>query len=170
MGFKQIGGIVIIGIFSLLAFSLSGQVFSQTGYESQERMASDFTLQTIEGETLSLSDFKGKVIILDFWATHCPPCRQEIPNFVKLYNKYEDKGLVVVGISLDHSAENVRKFCQKNGVNYPVVMGNEELVKRYGGIRYIPTTFVVDRKGNITKKFVGFTAMEVFDKEIEKHL
>lgn len=128
-------------------------------------------LQDINGKTVQLSDFKGKVVILDFWATWCPPCRAEIPHFVELQKAYADKGLVIVGISLDQGGvDTVAPFAKANGINYPIVLGDEELTSKYGGIEGIPTTFIVDQKGNIVNKFVGFTEKSVFEDEIKKLL
>ena len=132
--------------------------------------APDFTLPRIDGKKLKLSNFKDKVIILDFWATSCPPCRKGIPDFIKLYDKYKNDGLVIIGISLDRTVEGVRIFCQKMNVNYPIVMGNSKVVQDYGGIRYIPTTFIIGREGNIVKKYIGLTSLDVFEKEIKQLL
>lgn len=133
--------------------------------------APDFTLPTIYGDSLSLSDYKGKAIILDFWATWCPPCVQEIPDFIELYNKYKDKGLVIIGVSLDRgSVSDVKSFCEDIGIDYPIVMGNDRVSQKYGGIRGIPTTFIIDRDGMIVNKFVGYRPPEVFEAEVKKLL
>lgn len=115
---------------------------------------------------MSLSDYKGKVIILDFWATWCPPCRKEIPDFIRLYDNYKDKGLVIIGISSE-SEDTLKNFCTDAEVNYPIAIGTREIQQAYGGIQYIPTTFIIDKKGNIVNKHVGFTSYEVFESEIK---
>lgn len=131
--------------------------------------APDFTLKDLEGKTVKLSDFKGKVIILDFWATWCPPCRMEIPHFRALYGKYKSKGLEIIGVSLDRSGvEDVKRFAKNNQINYPLLMGNESVAILYGNIRAIPTTFVIDRKNKIVKKYIGYNDMEVFEADIKK--
>jgi len=163
---KTVGILIAVTVFSFLMISQSRQNVS-----AENKRASDFTLTNLNGKTVTLSDFKDKVIILDFWATHCPPCIQEIPDFVKLYNKYKDKGLVIIGVSLDRGdVEKVKRFCRNKGVNYPVVIGNYEVTKNYGGIRYIPTTFIIDKNRNIVKKFIGYTPMNTFEGEIKKLL
>ena len=163
---KTVGILIAVTVFSFLMISQSRQNVS-----AENKRASDFTLTNLNGKTVTLSDFKDKVIILDFWATHCPPCIQEIPDFVKLYNKYKNKGLVVIGISLDRGgAAGVKRFCQNKGVNYPIVIGNYEVTKNYGGIRYIPTTFIIDKNQNIVKKFIGYTSIDTFESEIKKLL
>jgi len=131
-------------------------------------IAPDFTLQDISGKEVSLSDFKGKVIILNFWATWCPPCRKEIPVFIELYKKYKDEGLVIIGISLDREGEKVLiPFVKKFGINYPVLIGTKKVVDAYGGIRGIPTTFIIDKKGKIRKKHIGLplNPKEFFENE-----
>ena len=130
--------------------------------------APDFTLPDINGKMVSLKDFRGKVLILDFWATWCPPCRQEIPQFVDLYSQYKEKGFEIIGIALDQEGEKVVKpFSQNYNIKYPILIGGEEVSEIYGGIRGIPTTFVIDRKGNIVKKYVGFRDREVFEEDIK---
>ncbi|MCL5098027.1 MAG: TlpA family protein disulfide reductase, partial [Candidatus Omnitrophica bacterium] len=104
----------------------------------------------------------------DFWATWCPPCRREIPGFISLQKKYEKDGLMVVGVSLDQGGTDaVKRFIQKNGMNYPVVMGNDRVSADYGNIQAIPTTFVIDRSGKIVSKHVGYEEPSVFEQEIK---
>ena len=132
--------------------------------------ALQFSLLDINGKEVSLADFKGKVIILDFWATWCPPCREEIPHFIELYDKYKDKGLEVIGIALDRNKETVDTFIDKSNINYTVLMGDEEVSDLYGGIQSIPTTFILDRDGNIRNKYIGYRDKEVFESDIQELL
>lgn len=127
----------------------------------------EFTLPDLSGKQVSVSEFKGKVLILDFWATWCPPCREEIPGFVDLYGRYRDKGLAMVGISLDDGPQVVKEFVGQYKINYPVLMGNEAVTRAFGGIRGIPTTFVIGKKGKVHKKYVGFQTGEVFENDIK---
>ena len=120
-----------------------------------------FTLPDLTGRSVSLADFKGKVVVLDFWATWCPPCRKEIPDFISIQNEYGSKGVQVVGIALDELPK-VRAFVQSNGMNYPVLMGNDAITAQYGGIEGIPTTFIIDRNGKIVERFEGFRPRETF--------
>jgi cytochrome c biogenesis protein CcmG/thiol:disulfide interchange protein DsbE len=140
---------------------------------SKNRVPS-FILQTLDGKTFNIDDHIGeKVMIIDFWATWCPPCRAEIPGFVRLFEKYRDKGLLIVGISLDRgsNAESVvRNFMNEYKVNYPVMMGNEEVVKKFGGIRAIPTTFIVNKKGEIVEKIIGYRDENYFENIIKELL
>lgn len=141
-------------------------IWQVTGRTSASGKATDFTLTNQHGEKFSLSDYRGKVVILDFWATWCPPCKAEIPGFVELYDKYQDDGLEIIGISLDRDGWNpVRPFLKEYGVEYPVTIGNQQLTEQYGNIRSIPTTFVIDKKGEIRRKYVGFREDSVFEKD-----
>jgi len=130
-------------------------------------VAPNWQLRDINGEPISLADFKGKVVILDFWATWCPPCRKEIPGLVTLQRKYQDKGLVIIGVSLDQQGPSVVKpFMRELGMNYRVVMGDEKIVSDYGGIEAIPTTFIIDRQGKVVTVHQGFTDNATFEAEI----
>ena len=134
--------------------------------------APDFTLKDLDNEDFSLSSLKGKVVLLDFWATWCYPCRVEIPHFIKLYDDYRSKGFEVVGIALDKDGASVVKpFAEKEKINYIVVIGDADVANAYGGIRAIPTTFVIDRKGSIHSKYVGVPKdMGVFERDVKKLL
>ncbi len=131
--------------------------------------APDFTLPRLGGGDFTLSSLKGKVIILDFWATRCPPCRKEIPGFIELYKNYKDEGLEIVGVCLE-SETTVKPFAKETGINYTLVFANQEIGRQYGGIRYIPTTFIIDCQGNITKKHIGYASKETFEGEIKELL
>jgi peroxiredoxin len=127
-----------------------------------------FTLQDLNGNNVSLADFKGKVVILDFWATWCPPCIKEIPDFIDLYDQYKDKGFAMVGISLDQAGIGVVKsFVEKYKVNYPILMADGQIHNKYGGITGIPTTFVIDPEGNIRQKYIGYRDKDVFEADIK---
>lgn len=132
-------------------------------------MAPAFTLFDISGKPVSLADFRGKVVVLDFWATWCPPCRREIPDFIRLQNEYGSRGLQIVGLALDEP-EKVQAFAAQNGMNYPVLLGTDDVSMKYGGIESIPTTFIIDRQGRIVNKFVGFRTKAEFEEEIKKLL
>jgi cytochrome c biogenesis protein CcmG/thiol:disulfide interchange protein DsbE len=124
-------------------------------------------LKDMDGKVVKLADYSGKVVILDFWATWCPPCRQEIPGFISLQNKYGKDGLAVVGISLDEDGPTaVKPFVKQTGINYTVVAGNDQVTKDYGDIESIPTTFIIDRNGRVMSKHVGYVAESVFESEI----
>lgn len=129
--------------------------------------APHFSLQDLKGNTVSLSEFKEKVVILNFWAIFCPSCRKGIPEFIELYNQYKDRGLEIIGVSLDRGGvKQVLPFVRKNNINYTILIGDQNIVRAYGGIQYIPTTFVIDPHGNIYKGYVGVTKKSQFEKDI----
>ncbi|MFZ1134783.1 MAG: TlpA disulfide reductase family protein [Candidatus Korobacteraceae bacterium] len=128
--------------------------------------APNFTVNNIDGKKLSLSDYKGKVVLLDFWATWCTPCRAEIPHFVEMQEKYGPQGFQVIGISMDDDAKPVREFYQQYKMNYPVAVGDDKLADRFGGVMGLPVNFVIDREGRIHSKHLGATDVSVFDEEV----
>lgn len=151
-------------------FALPGAFRGATDESSGERPAAPlFSLPGLSGAEIRLADFRGKVVILDFWATWCPPCEEGIPDLNRLQKEYRDRGLAVIGISLDRGeADGVRRFLDRLGVEYPNALGSEELFAAYnalpglGRIRGVPAAFVIDREGRVRKKFVGLTRKEAF--------
>ena len=143
---------------------VSSQVSDSQGEKDK---APDFTLQNVDGKNVSLSDYKGKIVIVDFWATWCPPCRKGIPDLIDLQKHYKDK-VAVIGISVDreNTKDGVPAFVNKMGINYPVVYFNDKVINDFGGIEAIPTTFIIDQQGNITKKMVGLYPKSEFEKEL----
>ena len=118
--------------------------------------APDFFLKDLNGNEVTLDDFKGKVLFVNFWATWCPPCREEIPGFVETYAVYHEKGMEILGISLDRQGVYVvKKFAEKYEVNYPIALGTQQLVQDYQPGQYIPTTIIIDREGKIRHRHVG---------------
>jgi peroxiredoxin len=130
--------------------------------------APNFSLKTADGKTIELKKLQGKVVVVNFWATWCGPCKAEIPGFMEIYQQYKSKGLEIVGISLDQGGwKPVKPFIERYKITYPVVIGDANLADAYGGISAIPTTFVVDKKGNITKQHVGYLDKKAFEDMIK---
>ena len=127
----------------------------------------NLTFKDLRGRPFALSDTKGKVVLLDFWATWCPPCRKEIPAFIELYNTYRSRGLVVIGVSMDESARDVKRFSKQLKMSYPVLMGagREDLEPAFGPLP-LPTSFVIARDGRICAKHDGLTPKEQVEREI----
>ncbi|HHJ53014.1 MAG TPA: TlpA family protein disulfide reductase [Caldithrix abyssi] len=143
---------------------------SQSQNQNQEQelpMAPDFTLHDLNNNTVKLSDYRGKVVFVNFWATWCGPCRMEIPSFIELVDKYGKDGFVVLGIAVDPREFNkVPDFVQKMGMNYPVLLDETGVSNLYGGISSIPTTFVIDRQGRAVYRIVGSRPKNVFEEVI----
>ncbi|MBE3125305.1 MAG: TlpA family protein disulfide reductase [Acidobacteria bacterium] len=120
------------------------------GTREEATPAPEFSLQDLQGDSLSLSSYKGKVLVLNFWATWCPPCRREIPDFIEAYKNLKDKGLEILGVSVDDlSAEALRDWTQKAGMNYPVALATAKIIADYQPGEFIPATIVIDRRGRI---------------------
>lgn len=139
--------------------------------ESVSGAAPDFALKDLNGDILRLSDLRGKVVVLNFFATWCGPCRQEIPDFVRLYEKFRDNGLEIIGVSLDQGGEAVLKpFVRNYRITYPIVLGTRKVALDYGGIRGIPTTFFIDHNGRISNHFVGLQPGHAIEESLKKLL
>lgn len=151
----------------ILLLLITFLVFQNT--YSNDKKAPAFELKDLSGKTVKLSDFAGKVVIIDFWATWCGPCKKGIPEFIELQKQYAKRGFVVVGIALD-DFESVKTFYQNYKMNYPVLMGTNEVAKLYGGIRGIPTAFVVGKDGMIKQRYEGYRPKAVFEKDIKAEL
>lgn len=132
--------------------------------------AIDFTLVGIDGTNYALSDQKGHVVLVDFWATWCPPCREEIPHLIKLHETYAEKGVVIWGVGLDEELK-LRAFADEHAISYPILVGDQSIGQDYG-VQGIPTTFIFDKQNRIAFKHVGFSPgmEEQFVKEIEQLL
>ena len=139
--------------------------------ENERHAAPDFLLKDADGKTVHLSDYKGKVVLLDFFATWCGPCKIEIPWFMEFERKNKDRGFNVLGVSMDDEGwEVVKPFLQNLSVNYRVVIGNDATAQSYGGVDALPTTFLIDREGRIAAVHVGLSGRKDFEDGIEKLL
>lgn len=131
------------------------------------RKAPDWTLKDVDGREVKAADFKGKVVVVDFWATWCPPCRKEIPEYVALQEKYRERGLVILGFSLDElPAAEVKNFGQGMKVNYPLLLADSTTAESFGDIQGLPTAFVIDREGNIRHVKLGLADPAAYEKLI----
>lgn len=133
--------------------------------------APDFTLQSLDGKSMSLSDFRGKAVLLNFWATWCSPCKIEMPWFVEFQNQYGSQGLQIVGVAMDDSSEeDIAKFAKDMGVNYPVLLGKEAVGEEYGGVPALPESFFIGRNGRIVDKIIGLEGKGEIEEAIKKAL
>jgi len=159
---KSIASVLIILLMLLVSVG---------GAQKLPAKTPNFALKAADGQTVELYKLKGKVVIVNFWATWCPPCRAEIPDFVSLSETYKGRGVAFVGISLDEKGWSVVKpFIAKNKITYPIVLDNGKTQTAYGGIEYIPTTFIVDRTGRIVDKVVGGIQKADLEKKIKRLL
>ena len=127
---------------------VAAQRILESNADESRRTAPDFSLKDINGHTVRLSDFRGRVVLLNFWATWCPPCKVEIPWFVEFENQYQAMGLTVLGVSMDEDGwKAVKPFLEAWNINYPIVVGNEDISVLYGGIDSLPTTLLIGRDG-----------------------
>jgi len=137
----------------------------------ERREAPDFSLKDADGKTVRLSDYRGKVVVLDFWATWCGPCKIEIPWFVDFQRKNKDKGFEVIGVAMDDDGwDAVRPFASQMGINYRLVLGNDDTAQKFGGVEALPTTFLIDRDGRIAAVHVGLVSRGDFQNGIDELL
>jgi thiol-disulfide isomerase/thioredoxin len=133
--------------------------------------APDFTLKTIDGKDVKLSALRGKAVLLNFWATWCGPCKIEIPWFIELQKQYASQGLVVIGVAMDDNAKDVvPKFAQDMKIDYPILLGTEQVADQYGGVEGLPMTFYIGRDGKIVKKIPGLTSHSDIEESIKAAL
>lgn len=151
------------------ASSASASVSSTNANGRELKNAPDFTLEKMNGEMFTLSEHEGQVIILNIWATWCPPCRKEIPYFIKLQEKMRSEGVLFVGVSMDREGwEVVRPFAREYGINYPVMVDNSTVYKKYGPFRGIPTTFIINREGKIAYVAMGMVPEHTLKSVLEE--
>jgi len=160
----RIVGVVVLFFAFLMTAACSRSAAIETGQD-----APDFALTDVDGKPVSLSEFKGKVIILNFFATWCPPCRAEIPDFIELTKAYGDK-LAIIGVS-DEDQDGVKSLVKSQGINYPVLIDREgKASSAYGPIRAVPTTFVIDKNFKIRRHYIGARSREEFENDIKEIL
>jgi len=150
----------------LLVSACGGQPQPEKG-----QAAPDFTLEDADGRDLTLSDLKGKVVLLNFWATWCGPCKIEMPWFADFQRAYTDRGFTVVAVSLDEGGwEVVRPYVEEQQFNFPVVVGNDEIADKFGEVSALPTTLIINREGEIVATHTGLVGRDVYEEEIESLL
>lgn len=170
---RPAGGLLALAVFGLLATGCNSPrpVRAAVKPQKDRKPAPDFSLKDVHGRTVKLSDYKGKVVLLNFWATWCGPCKIEIPWLIDFEQRYKDRGFAVLGISMDEEGWDVVKpYIERRKVNYRVVIGNDEVADLYGGVASLPTTFVLDREGKIAGVHVGLVSKSVYQDEIEQLL
>jgi peroxiredoxin len=179
-------GPIVAGVLAILAIATYKLSTSEAGASSEtvimaparveptslamqadDTPAPDFTLPDLNGHMVKLSDYKGKVVVLNFWATWCPPCRKEIPDFNELQAQYGDRGIQFIGVALDEEGlAKVKKWTSTNPVNYPVVIADAGIKKAYGDMNAIPVTLLIDRQGIIRTKYIGMRQKAIVESMI----
>lgn len=170
MNLKQFTVLPLVCAATLLVSCASKQESGGTS-KAGSGGAPNFSLQTAGGSSVELSKLQGKVVVLNFWATWCGPCRAEMPGMMKVYDRLKGQGLEIVGVSLDRNGwDDVRPYLQKTPVNYPIVIGDGDLAKAYRLPDAIPYSVFIDRKGNIASTHTGFLSEAQFEAEVKKLL
>ena len=170
MALWGVAAAITILILSALLGYRPGSRKQSPGTGTNSSLAPDFSLTDLNEKTVRLSDYRGQVVLLDFWATWCGPCEKEIPEFVQMQDKYRNLGFQVIGISMDDSPKPVRNFYERFRLNYPVAMGDAKVAQLYGGVYGLPVTFVIGRDGSITAKFKGAADLVVLHNKIESEI
>ena len=143
-------------------------VFSSAGVLGQERVSPQFALKDLNGRTVQLSTYRGKVVLINFWATWCPPCRVEMPDLIRLQREYASHGLQIIGITYPPENKNrVRRFARSLKVNYPIILGTREIRARFSSEEILPLTVVIDRDGKVNDIISGILLPEEFDEQIK---
>lgn len=160
MNFKK-SFILIMVLVIILANITFGQI----------KQLPKFDLKDIQGKNISSDTFKGKVLLINFWATWCGPCKQEIPDLVKLHNHYREKGLEVISIAVSSgSPKDIDKFAKSMRINYSILIGDPKVLRAFGNVSMLPTTFIVDRNGQIQQMFIGAEPYKVVEEKIQPFL
>ena len=137
------------------------------------KTASDFSWYNSEGKKVSLNSFRGKTVLINFWATWCGPCKEELPDIEAISKQYSSKGLVVIGVSEDNGdrvLNDVSRFAEKHGLTYQIVVDNNDIADAYGNINAIPTSFIVNKDGKIVDQWVGLRNKSFFESAVKKYL
>jgi peroxiredoxin len=163
--------LVAIVLTAALAITYSRSAGGSMAGAKDRKAAPDFALKDARGADVKLSDYRGKVVLLNFWATWCGPCKVEIPWFVDFEDKFRDRGFAVIGVSMDEDGwQAVKPYIREKSVNYRVVLGTDAIAKSYGGIESLPTTLLIDRDGRIAAEHVGLVGKSTYEQQIGKLL
>jgi cytochrome c biogenesis protein CcmG/thiol:disulfide interchange protein DsbE len=165
--------VVIVAVAAMLAVApyMARRARKNAGADSNNwkgKSAPEFSLESLDGKTVRLADYRGKGVLLNFWATWCQPCKIEMPWFEELQREYGTQGLQVVGIAMDDAPkEDITKFAKEMGVNYPILLGKESVGDAYGGVQFLPSTFFIDRDGKVVDRIFGLRSRSEIEDDIK---
>ncbi len=146
-------------VVALLLWRFGPQIGAAVGLGTGNRPAPDFAVRTLDGDSLRLASLRGNVVLVNFWATWCPPCRLEMPGFQNVWEDYRDRGFVVVGLSTDRGVPgDVERYIRRRGITYPIALASGAVVNAYGGANVLPTSVLIDREGRMAYRVEGFYA------------
>ena len=161
----------VLPVFVLSLFLVFSLVSCQRSKVILGAEAPPFTLKDLHGRTVQLSDFKGKIVLLNFWAFWCFPCRLEIPHINHIWEEYHKKGVEIVTVNMDMmDPGSLQEEVEKEGIQYRVLLGTNKVMKEYGGIEGLPLSYLIDQEGRITKRYLGYRPGEIFIRDIEELL
>lgn len=177
---RRNAAVILVVVVAIAVMLIGGQYLVRKGQRSGTitaggpkpgSAAPDFALQSLDGKTVHLTDFRGRAVLLNFWATWCTPCRLEMPWFVELQKQYGPEGLEVLGVAMDDAGKDkIAQFAKEMGVNYPVLLGKESVGDEYGGLEYLPTSFYIDRDGKVVARVFGLRSRSDIEDWIKEAL
>ena len=166
-----VGALVAVMLFAGIRTARNNRANGPANGQLMGSVAPDFQLQSLDGKDLRLSSLRGKAVLLNFWATYCGPCKVEIPWFIEFEKNYSGRGLAVLGVSMDEDGwKVVTPYVESKKMNYPVLLGNEQVAGLYGGLDALPTTLILDRTGKIASAHTGLVGKDTYEKEIQQLL
>jgi peroxiredoxin len=160
---------VVIALMLFVGLRVARKPHTSAVSEMKGNVAPDFTLQSLDGKAVRLSDYRGKAVLLNFWATWCAPCKIEMPWFVEMQKQYGAEGLQILGVAMDDAnPKDIAAFAKEMGVNYPVLIGKESVGDAYGGVQFLPESFYIDRNGKVVDRAFGLKGRGEIEDGIKK--
>jgi cytochrome c biogenesis protein CcmG, thiol:disulfide interchange protein DsbE len=164
--------VLLFGVVLVLLYQRAApQAAAALGLGSSGEPAPTFQLSTLEGDGIALEELRGQVVLVNFWASWCPPCRVEMPGFDRVYRERRDDGFVIVGIATDrHAEDDIRAFVREHDISYPIALATQQVVRDYGGINRLPESFLLDREGRVRHRVIGYFAEPALRAAVDRML
>lgn len=169
-GVKRLETLFWLALAAFVGYRIWPQVGAAFGVGADSVIVPEYQVTTLDGQSLTNRDLLGNVVLVNFWATWCPPCRVEMPGFQSVYERHKSRGFVILGISTDVTGESVQRFLDERGITYPVAMAAGDVVQRFGSPRALPTSFLIGRDGRIRHEVRGVFASIALDQAVERLL